>query len=378
MAPGAKRLAGASLAHELVEFDQALGDVGRVSLADRREHVVLGPSVASSSGVALRLPRCLCFADQPWDEDDPRSVLLHVLADLERQHLGTAHLLVEELDDPPQLWWDHVRDEAQSQPAGRQVHRNRPPELVRVLILAEQRRQARGGIGCVWMPDLERGAELLDAPERARVGRVVEQLPDDLAAQASVRAALDLHERWHPILVKEQVVDCPSVWAFLGVADPAHAAQAATGGADRPGRQPAGSGNQPAAAAVPLRPRTAARPISTSSSPTLRKIAHTAEIVGPDQCWPPDWQDLLGPRRQGAASVTARASGRRCRRPRNARKAGRQPRALARMRAPERRSAARLLRTTRERPAQRPPDACSLRSRVARGNLTPGLPQIPA
>jgi hypothetical protein len=54
--------------------------------------------------------RNLGHADQPLD-DDLLVTLAEELLDLDREYLQILHLLVEELDKPPELSWNDISDE---------------------------------------------------------------------------------------------------------------------------------------------------------------------------------------------------------------------------------------------------------------------------
>jgi hypothetical protein len=54
---------------------------------------------------------------------------------------------------------------------------------------------------------LERCAQSIETPVDNRVRGVVEHLPDNLASDPRVGAALDLDQRWHAVLIDEEMVD---------------------------------------------------------------------------------------------------------------------------------------------------------------------------
>ena len=66
---------------------------------------------------------------------------------------------------------------------------------------------------------LEVGAEPLSRPIDDAVRRVVEQLSDHLAPDPRVVAALDLDQRWHRLLVYEEVVERPAAATRLPIGD---------------------------------------------------------------------------------------------------------------------------------------------------------------
>jgi hypothetical protein len=57
---------------------------------------------------------------------------------------------------------------------------------------------------------LETGADRLLGPIKDGMGRVVEELPDDLAPIPGVAASLDLDEGRNAFLVQEEVVERPA------------------------------------------------------------------------------------------------------------------------------------------------------------------------
>ena len=62
---------------------------------------------------------------------------VHVLTDLHADDLGLGHLLVEELDDPPQLAADDVGNEHQPQAAQPEVGADLRPKRLDVGVVAE-------------------------------------------------------------------------------------------------------------------------------------------------------------------------------------------------------------------------------------------------
>lgn len=139
--------------------------------------------------------------------------LAGVLPDLYGQHLGRVHLLVQELDDPPQFGGDDVGHEDQPHSPGQEVRLHRLPEHPRVRTTEELGQGGGRGPPAGLAPGLEPGLDAVGRPVEHGVGGVVEQLPDDLAADAGVGRPLDLDEGGDAILVEEQVVEGPAVGA---------------------------------------------------------------------------------------------------------------------------------------------------------------------
>ena len=132
--------------------------------------------------------------------------------DLDREHLNVRHLRVEEGHDPGERVGDEVRHEQQTQTLRREVRGYGLPESVDIglSIRLQQGRELGFRIAASRFDlALERAAQLLRGPGLGGVRRVLQELPDDGAANLRIRAALHLRQRRHRILVDDQVIDRP-------------------------------------------------------------------------------------------------------------------------------------------------------------------------
>jgi hypothetical protein len=94
------------------------------------------------------------------------------------------------------------------------------PELLDVDVAARNPRDHRHGVEAVVLaPAGKELPQLLERPVNDAIRGVVQHLPDDLPTDACVRAALDLDERRHGVLVEEQVVDRPAAGRVLVVGE---------------------------------------------------------------------------------------------------------------------------------------------------------------
>ena len=138
--------------------------------------------------------------------------------DLDREYLRCVHLLVQELDDRSEARGDVIRHEDEAEPLRAQVCLHPRPVVVVVGVRHMSKRlswiewRVRG-----FAPRLELRPHPLWRPEREDVRRVVEHLPDDLAADPSVGGALDLHKRRDALAVEEDVVGEPAVRASFSL-----------------------------------------------------------------------------------------------------------------------------------------------------------------
>ena len=137
--------------------------------------------------------------------------LTNELPDLNGNHLGRIHLLVEELDDPSQLVRNLVRDENHTNATGLEVRLDLAPEVRVVLPVAEETIELAGWVETLSVtPTLEYRASLLDGPPGHPIGGVIQHLPNNLTPEARIRAALDLHQGRHGITVEEEMVERPA------------------------------------------------------------------------------------------------------------------------------------------------------------------------
>ena len=114
-----------------------------------------------------------------------------------------------------QLRGDAICDEDQTDTPALEVRADRRPERFDVAVGADEVSQPIGGIHAAYgAVGLVCRAHRVDGPVDDSVGCVVEQLPDDLAADTRVAAAFDFHQRRDAVLVKEGVVDVANA-AFL-------------------------------------------------------------------------------------------------------------------------------------------------------------------
>src|SRR5918994_2660323 len=157
----------------------------------------------------LGLLRRRRLADHAGDEC--RQPLADELADLEGKHLSRVHLPIDKLDDPLQLGRNPVGDEDHPDAARLQVLLGGLPGCFWVRAVAEERAKLLVRITTGRLAGgFELGADRFRRPVDDRVGGVVEHLPDDLAANPRVRAALDFDERWHRVLIEEEMIERPA------------------------------------------------------------------------------------------------------------------------------------------------------------------------
>ena len=163
--------------------------------------------------------RHLRVADDAGRDVDAPVASVDVPRELDGDDLGMRQLLVEELDEAPQLPRDALRREDQAQIPLLQVGGYRVPELIRlVLALGELHELAIGGLGAVVVRP-EAVAQILCGPVRRGVSGVVEHLADDQAAYLPVLRALDLHERRSRVLVDQEEVQAEMVRSPFPIGD---------------------------------------------------------------------------------------------------------------------------------------------------------------
>jgi hypothetical protein len=139
------------------------------------------------------------------------------LPDFDGDHLG-RHLLVQGFDDAAKLAWYLVRDEDQPNPPRLQIGARLFPVRVNVCVGPQNRCDLGVCVAAFALePRREPLAQLPHRPVDDRVRRVVDQLPDNLAPESRVRASLHLDERWHTVLIEEDVVDRPPSCSLLRV-----------------------------------------------------------------------------------------------------------------------------------------------------------------
>ena len=204
-------------------FEQAVDDRQGLGLlrGERRQPRVVIPPAPGRAVRPLDGPGRLGLADQPGHQRLVLSARVHVLPDLDADDLRLGHLLVEELDDPAQLAADRVGDEDQPEPPQAQVRLHLRPPLVRVGLVAQGVAEGFVGLDAARRAArLEQRPKLIHRPVTGPVRGVLEQLPDHLAPDARVRAALDLDERRHRVLIDEQVVEAPAAAGALLIGDP--------------------------------------------------------------------------------------------------------------------------------------------------------------
>ena len=109
--------------------------------------------------------------------------------DLDRKHLDVRHLGVEELHDAGEWVRNEIRHEQQPQALRREVRGNVLPELVRVgvAIRLQQGRElgVRIAASCFGLA-LEHVTQLIPRPGLRGVRRVLQELPDNRAANLRV------------------------------------------------------------------------------------------------------------------------------------------------------------------------------------------------
>ena len=204
--------------------------VGAARRGSRLHELRFGPVAGDSSRSPRRL---LHVVGDSGATDDPGherlTSLADVLLDLDGEDLDPDEVLVEELHDALQLGRDDIGDEEEPELAGREVTRGPLPELIDGVgrlglgAMAGQPRSWRTSSSGVAPSGRGRSSKSCRSccarPVRDDVGRVVEHLADDLAADAGVGAALHLDERRDRVLVDEEVVERPPGPAALGIGD---------------------------------------------------------------------------------------------------------------------------------------------------------------
>src|ERR1700733_8321050 len=87
-----------------------------------------GPVPFLPFALPLRVAGDLCLAHKRWAKCLVLALVVHELAELEREPLNLGHVLVEELDDRPELVGNHVRYEHQAHPPRCEVGLDLVPE----------------------------------------------------------------------------------------------------------------------------------------------------------------------------------------------------------------------------------------------------------
>src|SRR5204862_5546846 len=109
---------------------------------------------------------------------------------------GRVHLSVKKLNHSAELCRDFVGDEDEPDSSGAEIGLGSFPELVGVYILTKHRTNVVIGFHTVGRaPRFVRQSQLIWWPINHGVCSIVEHLPNDLTADARVRAALHLNQR---------------------------------------------------------------------------------------------------------------------------------------------------------------------------------------
>jgi hypothetical protein len=136
--------------------------------------------------------------------DQRAEALTRIALDLHGEDLGGVHLQVQELNDAPQLGGNLVGNKDKSDLSRLEVRLSLLPENLGFHLRAKETGEFLFRVGAAALAlGLKLGPQGLDGPIDNGVGGVVEHLPDDLASDARVAAALYLHEGRYGILIKE-------------------------------------------------------------------------------------------------------------------------------------------------------------------------------
>jgi hypothetical protein len=131
-----------------------------------------------------------------------------VLSQFDGEHLRRPHSNVQELDDFTQFGRNAVGDEKQADPTRLQIRLDGRPIGFPLDVRAKFLRKSLVRLPLRTLaPFDETLSKRFRGPVSNGVRRVIHHLPDDLAANACIRAPPYLDERRHAVLVEEQVIE---------------------------------------------------------------------------------------------------------------------------------------------------------------------------